>query len=213
LYLPYTFALVNEKLEHILRQTTNILMRCGIKSVTMDDVCRELGISKKTLYQFVEDKADLINKVLDYDIKVEENAIGKILGSGLSALEELHHIQSMVTQKVRNMHSSIIFDLRKYYPEAWTRIMEHRNHFVVSCIEQNIRKGQAEGVFRNDIHPAVIARIYSSRIEVVIDSSLFADLNLSTAEIYIEAMHYHIRGIATEKGLRFLETLENTSKS
>jgi hypothetical protein len=127
-------------------------------------------------------------------------------------LEELHRIQSMVTQKVRNMHSSIIYDLRKYYPEALNRVMQHRNDFVVGCIEQNIRKGQKEGVFRTDIHPAVIARIYSSRIEVVIDSSLFADLNLSTAEIYVEAVHYHIRGIATEKGLRYLETIENKSQ-
>jgi AcrR family transcriptional regulator len=187
-------------------------MRYGIKSVTMDDVCRELGISKKTLYQFVEDKADLITKVLDHDIREEEKSINAILGNNLTALEELHRIQSMVTQKVRNMHSSIIYDLRKYYPEALNRVMQHRNDFVVGCIEQNIRKGQKEGVFRTDIHPAVIARIYSSRIEVVIDSSLFADLNLSTAEIYVEAVHYHIRGIATEKGLRYLETIENKSQ-
>ena len=203
---------MNEKLEQILRQSASVFMRYGIKSVTMDDVCRELGISKKTLYQFVEDKADLINKVLDFDIREEEHAISSIVGSNITALEELHRIQSMVTQKVRNMHSSIIYDLRKYYPEAWNRVMQHRNDFVVGCIEQNIRKGQKEGVFRTDIHPAVIARIYSSRIEVVIDSSLFADLHLSTAEIYIEAMHYHIRGIATEKGLRFLETIENKSQ-
>lgn len=203
---------MNEKLEQILRQSASVFMRYGIKSVTMDDVCRELGISKKTLYQFVEDKADLINKVLDFDIKEEEHAISSIVASKLTALEELNRIQSMVTQKVRNMHSSIIYDLRKYYPEAWNRVMQHRNDFVVGCIEQNIRKGQKEGVFRTDIHPAVIARIYSSRIEVVIDSSLFADLNLSTAEIYVEAVHYHIRGIATEKGLRFLETIENKSQ-
>lgn len=204
---------MNEKLEQILRQSAAVFMRYGIKSVTMDDICRELGISKKTLYQFVEDKADLISKVLNHDIKEEEEAISSIINSKLTALEELHRIQSMVTQKVRNMHSSIIYDLRKYYPEAWNRIMQHRNDFVVGCIEQNIRKGQAEGVFRTDIHPAVIARIYSSRIEVVIDSSLFADLNLSTAEIYVEAVHYHIRGIATEKGLRLLETIENQSQT
>lgn len=203
---------MTEKLEQILRQSAIVFMRYGIKSVTMDDVCRELGISKKTLYQFVEDKADLINKVLDYDIHSEVEAIGNILGNKYSALEELHHIQSMVTHKVKNMHSSIVYDLRKYYPEAWCRVMAHRNSFVVSCIEQNIRKGQAEGVFRSDIQPAVIARIYSSRIEVVIDASLFAELNLSAAEIYIEAMRYHIRGIATEKGLHFLATIENTSK-
>jgi AcrR family transcriptional regulator len=204
---------VNEKLEQILRQSAAVFMRYGIKSVTMDDICRELGISKKTLYQFVEDKADLISKVLNHDIKEEEEAISAIVNSKLTALEELHRIQGMVTQKVRNMHSSIIYDLRKYYPEAWNRVMQHRNDFVVGCIEQNIRKGQAEGVFRTDIHPAVIARIYSSRIEVIIDSSLFADLNLSTAEIYVEAVHYHIRGIATEKGLRLLETIENQSQT
>jgi hypothetical protein len=116
----------------------------------------------------------------------------------------------MVSGKIKNMHSSIIYDLRKYYPEAWNKMMQYRNEFVVGSIEQNIMKGQKEGVFRTDIHAAVIARIYSSRIEVVMDASLFEGLSLNTAEIYSEAMLYHIRGIATEKGLTYLKDIYHT---
>jgi AcrR family transcriptional regulator len=176
----------------------------------MDDVCRELGISKKTLYQYVRDKNDLILKVLDHDICEDEKAIRAIQNSGSPALDELLQIQNMVSGKIKNMHSSIIYDLRKYYPEAWNKMMQYRNEFVVGSIEQNIMKGQKEGVFRTDIHAAVIARIYSSRIEVVMDASLFEGLSLNTAEIYSEAMLYHIRGIATEKGLIYLKDIYHT---
>jgi AcrR family transcriptional regulator len=200
---------MNEKLDHLLKQAGEIFMRYGLKSVTMDDVCRELGISKKTLYQYVSDKNDLIAKVLDQDIQEDEKVICALQTSGLSAIDELLHIQKMVTEKVQHMHSSIIYDLKKYYPESWGRIIRHRNEFIVGCIEQNIIKGQQEGVFRTDIHSALIAKIYASRIEVSIDPSLYSGLKITPAEVYAEAMRYHIRGIATEKGLKYLESTQN----
>jgi AcrR family transcriptional regulator len=200
---------MNEKLDHLLKQAGEIFMRYGLKSVTMDDVCRELGISKKTLYQYVSDKNDLIAKVLDQDIQEDEKVICALQTSGLSAIDELLHIQKMVTEKVQHMHSSIIYDLKKYYPESWGRIIRHRNEFIVGCIEQNIIKGQQEGVFRTDIHSALIAKIYASRIEVSIDPSLYSGLKVTPAEVYAEAMRYHIRGIATEKGLKYLESTQN----
>jgi len=193
----------------LLKQAGEIFMRYGLKSVTMDDVCRELGISKKTLYQYVSDKNDLIAKVLDQDIQEDEKVICALQTSGLSAIDELLHIQKMVTEKVQHMHSSIIYDLKKYYPESWGRIIRHRNEFIVGCIEQNIIKGQQEGVFRTDIHSALIAKIYASRIEVSIDPSLYSGLKITPAEVYAEAMRYHIRGIATEKGLKYLESTQN----
>lgn len=200
---------MNEKLDHLLKQAGEIFMRYGLKSVTMDDVCRELGISKKTLYQYVSDKNDLIAKVLEQDIQEDEKVICALQTSGLSAIDELLHIQKMVTEKVQHMHSSIIYDLKKYYPESWGRIIRHRNEFIVGCIEQNIIKGQQEGVFRTDIHSALIAKIYASRIEVSIDPSLYSGLKITPAEVYAEAMRYHIRGIATEKGLKYLESTQN----
>ena len=200
---------MNEKLDHLLKQAGEIFMRYGLKSVTMDDVCRELGISKKTLYQYVSDKNDLIAKVLDQDIQEDEKVICALQTSGLSAIDELLHIQKMVTEKLQHMHSSIIYDLKKYYPESWGRIIRHRNEFIVGCIEQNIIKGQQEGVFRTDIHSALIAKIYASRIEVSIDPSLYSGLKITPAEVYAEAMRYHIRGIATEKGLKYLESTQN----
>jgi AcrR family transcriptional regulator len=200
---------MNEKFDHLLKQAGDIFMRYGLKSVTMDDVCRELGISKKTLYQYVSDKNDLIAKVLDQDIQEDEKVICALQTSGLSAIDELLHIQKMVTEKVQHMHSSIIYDLKKYYPESWGRIIKHRNEFIVGCIEQNIIKGQQEGLFRTDIHSALIAKIYASRIEVSIDPSLYSGLKITPAEVYAEAMRYHIRGIATEKGLKYLESTQN----
>lgn len=195
---------MNEKLDQMLKQAREIFMRYGLRSVTMDDVCREMGISKKTLYQYVTDKTDLVSKVLELDIKEDENLMCNMQDSQLPAIDELLCIQKMVSEKIKNMHTSIVFDLKKYYPESWAIVMQHRNQFIVSSIEHNIRKGQKEGVFRDDIQPAVIARIYAARIDALIDPSLFQDMNIPQTDIYFEAMKYHIRGIATEKGQKYL---------
>lgn len=204
---------MNDKVEHIFRQAQEVFMRFGLKSVTMDDVCREIGISKKTLYLYVTDKADLIQKILELDIKDDESMICRAEGSDQQAIDELLTIQKMVQRKINSIHSSILYDLKKYYPEAWSIMNRHRERFVVNAIEQNIIRGQQQGLYRSDLHAAVIARIYALRMELVFDPTLFEGLEIQPSEIYAEAMRYHIRGIATNKGIQYLErTLSNSSQ-
>lgn len=212
LYVP-TFVPMNDKEQQILRQAREVFMRFGLRSVTMDDVCREIGISKKTLYLYVTDKGDLIQKILKLDIQDDEAITCTAENNHLQAIDELLAIQDMVQRKINAIHSSILYDLKKYYPEAWAMMHSHRERFVVNAIEQNILRGQQQGLYRTDLNPSVIARIYAHRLEIVFDPSLFEGLAMQPSEIYAEAMRYHIRGIATNKGIQYLEkTLSNPSQ-
>jgi len=202
---------MNDKELQILRQARDVFMRFGLRSVTMDDVCREIGISKKTLYLYVTDKADLIQKILELDIQDDQVLTCNAENTQLQAIDELLAIQTMVQKKINSIHSSILYDLKKYYPETWAMMNSHRETFVVNAIEQNIVRGQQQGLYRTDLHTAVIAKIYAHRMELVFDPVFFEGSGIAPAEIYAEAMRYHIRGIATHKGIQYLEkTLSNS---
>lgn len=204
---------MNDKFEQILRQAREVFMRFGLKSVTMDDVCREIGISKKTLYQHVSDKAELIQKILELDIKEDEAMICETETNNLQAIDELLTIQRMVQKKINAIHTSVLYDLKKYYPETWAMITRHRSGFIIQAIEQNMIRGQQQGIYRTDLNPAIIARIYVYRLEAIFDPAVFEGLNMNPSEVYAEAMRYHIRGIATSKGVQYLEkTLSNSSQ-
>ncbi len=196
---------MNEKLEHIIQQARSIFMRCGIRSVTMDDVCREMHISKKTLYQHVHDKTDLVNQTMKCEIEKDEIEINKLIDKGLNAIEEMFEITQVVSEKIRNIHPSILFDMQKYYPEAWDMMLSHRNGFIEKVIFKNLIKGQNEGVYRTDLHLIIISRLFASKIEVLADSAFIEGTGLSLSQVNFEHLIYHLHGVVTLQGKAYLD--------
>lgn len=196
---------MNEKLVPLLENVKSIFMRYGIKSVTMDDLCREMGISKKTLYQFVSDKPDLVKKAMTQEICSDQSSINSILEKNYGAIDELIEITRTMGEKLKNLHPSILYDMQKYYPESWEIMSKHRNGYIVQTIRGNIEKGQKEGVYRQDANPQIIALLFASKIELFADTSIYSHLGITPAEIYSESLTYHLRGIANKEGIKQLE--------
>src|ERR1035437_2884162 len=110
---------MNEELKNLLSKVRCLYMKYGIKSVTMDDVARELGISKKTLYQYVNDKNELVQKVVEMELDDKAEGFSKMNCSGLNAIEELFEVHKMIRQMLKDYNPSTEYDLRKYYPELF----------------------------------------------------------------------------------------------
>ena len=122
--------MLNEQQKKWTRRTAELFLRYGIKSITMDDVARELGISKKTLYQFVENKNDLVMKVMEQHIEEEKSECLQLSGKSANALEELFDVMEANTQQMQQMKSNVVYDLQKYHREVWRKC---RNLFRASC--------------------------------------------------------------------------------
>lgn len=200
------FAAMSEtaKAKKILEGATEVFMRYGIKSVNMDDVARNLGISKKTLYKYVKDKADLLRQAFQAMHRQEEEVIGEICSRGLNAIDEMFEISQYILGLLNNLHPSVHFDMEKYYPELMKQVEDKRESTVFSCMLTNMNKGIKEGLYRKDLKPEVLARIYIHKIDAIFDGELFPPSEVSFGEVYIEFFRYHIRGIASEKGIAYL---------
>jgi TetR/AcrR family transcriptional regulator, cholesterol catabolism regulator len=195
---------MDEKEEKIIRQATEVFMRYGIKSVNMDDISRHLGISKKTLYQVVKDKADLVQKTVRHFCSHEECSIGIISGQKLNAIDQSLEIMKWVLSILKSTNPAVEFDLQKYHPEIYRELRQNRDRLAYGVMLRNIRKGQREGLYRKDFRPELIARLYMAQMEAMFDQNLFPFPEWNLGEIYTQTFVYHIRGIASEKGHEYL---------
>jgi AcrR family transcriptional regulator len=193
---------MEDKLQSILAQSFEVFLRYGFKSVTMDDVAKNLRISKKTLYKHVKDKNDLVYKVMDFGRGMEMCMIDEIRDKKLNAIDENFEISKFVLDKLNNIHPSIFFDLEKYYPEAWAIMVDHRENYVMTCVLKNLEQGIKEGWYREDIDAMIIARLHSTMMDVLFHPEQVPGHRFK--EIYIEMFRYHIRGIASDKGRKYL---------
>jgi AcrR family transcriptional regulator len=192
-------------LKQILSKAEEVFLCYGIKSVTMDDFAGKMSMSKKTLYQLVTDKNDLVKKTMKQHIENEKKAVEEIRKNNENAIDEIFAIGRHVLVHLNKMNPSAMYDLQKYHPEGWKMFVDYKNTFIYSCILQNIEKGIRQGIYRDDFNPDIIAKFYAARTELVVSQDIFPFPKYTVMDVYSEYLRYHIRAIATEKGLKYLE--------
>lgn len=196
---------MENKLENILDKVYEMYNRYGIKSVTMDDVASMLGISKKTLYQFVKDKSDLVAKVIEQKMTQTECERGDIMGENLSAIEELFKITYFITKHVKHYNPTLEFDLRKYYPAIHKKIEEKKQKSIYEGISRNLKKGIGEGVYRKEIDVDIITKVFVSRMLNSFKDTIFTKEEIASTRVFKEIMIYHLYGICNSTGVKIIE--------
>ena len=201
----------NKKIEFLSKAIT-VYMQYGFKSVTMDEMARQLGMSKKTIYTFVKDKGDLINQCLELSQDSEKCDITDLAKKHDNAIEELLGIGELVSSRLRSIHPSIFFDLKKYYPEVILKFKQHKDTFIKQSVVDNLEKGMRQGLYRDNLDSEIIAKMYLSFIDVLFHGDTFPTSEYTFTQVYSEYFRYHIRGIASDKGLKHLQkVLTNNS--
>ena len=165
----------------------------------MDDIAKELVMSKKTLYQYFGSKSDLISNIIKHYLKEEEELIITIQKDSEDAIDEMIRIARYVIEFITNFNPSLSYDLKKYYPESWSRVEVDHMGFVKETITKNINRGKEEGVYRNEIITEIIASLYvNNSMNIALIQMPKGDIVPS--QIYREMILYHLHGIMTEKG-------------
>ena len=196
---------MEQKFQQILLKVTALYNRYGIRSVTMDDVAHELGISKKTLYRYVKDKNDLVKHVMDYINKSRAELFMLDRPPRMNAIEELSFVNRKVHQIIKESNIVMDHDLQKYYPDIFEKGMILKKERMYKNMLENLKKGKKEGLYRADLNEEIIAKTYLLRMSSVQTEEIIS-INEFTSLTFINELYlYHIRGVASKKGLEFLE--------
>ncbi len=189
--------------KRIVQESENLFIKFGIKCISMDDICQKLGISKKTLYQVVTDKEELVQKVIMHHIDEERTAFEKITHSSENAMDEMFKITQHVLQQLKRMNPATIMDLEKHYREQFNIFKKNQFDFIYSTLKHNLEKGIQDGIYRDDLDTDIISKLYMTKAMSMINEDLFPDESYDKTKIFVEHMIYHLRGIVSEKGKEF----------
>ncbi len=204
---------MEEKKLHIIKNVGKLYLKFGIRSITMDDVAREFGISKKTLYQYFRDKADLVEQVVNYYL---ENSMTKIDSKEKeNAIDFYFALRSQISKILKYFNNNIEFDLKKQYPQLFNRVHKLKREKIFTSTVKNINKGIETGFYRQGLDVELIAKLQVGRMLYTLnpDNEIFTEREVATIELFDKVIEYHMYAICTEKGINYfkqqLNKLEN----
>ncbi len=194
-----------EQQEKWLKRVEDLFLRYGIKSISMDDVARELGISKKTLYQFVGSKDDLVNKMLERHIAEEKNLCHQVSGVAENAVEEMFMVIESNAQQLQQMKTNIVYDLQKYHHDAWEKMQDYQRNFLYRIVRANLERGIREGLYRTGFDPDIVAKLHIAMSFQLFDENIFPQNTYPKATLFHEYLMHYLYGIVSDKGLQLLK--------
>ncbi len=196
-----------DKKEEIALKAGEMFMRYGIKSVSMDDLSRELGVSKKTIYTYFTDKNVLVEFVLSTKMQQIQMGCEFVLQASNTAIDELFQFINVAAQNMNSIHPSVLFDLQKYHPNGWKMIQKHEEEFVFPKIIENIQRGRQEGLYRNDFDAGIVAQMYVIVNDSIFNRTIKGTSETSIVQIFNESLRFILLGMATPEGKKQIRNL------
>ncbi len=191
--------------EKIILKSADLFLSLGFKSVTMDDIANELGISKKTIYKYFSNKTELVDASTVSVQETIDGAINKILKQDLNAIEENFAVKNVFKNMFKKAKTSPMFQLKKYYPKTYAKLMDHEICSFSECVMGNLMKGIKNKLYRKDLDKDMVMKFYFTLAFGAYESELFSHDMKDIIKTEMKILEYHTRAIATPYGLTVLE--------
>ena len=194
-----------EPKDRILQHASELFMRNGIKSVSMDDIAADLAMSKKTLYKAFANKDELVTAAMSARMdRIQGECLG-VQAPAANAVQQMLDLSAWADEQFTHIHPSIFYDLRKYHPTAWGLFQGHKNTFILQQITENLRRGIAEGLYRVDLDVEVLARLNLAQIELTFNPELYPPAQFAPIRVNRVLDDHFLRGVVTLAGYQLIE--------
>ena len=197
----------------ILNNAADMFLSLGFKSITMDDIARSLGVSKKTIYTHYNNKTELVEAVTNYLFDTICCGMNTIHERQQNPIAELFEIKKLVMQHLKDEKSSPQYQLQKYYPKIYSNLKKRQFEFMQDSIKDNLIRGINQKLYKTTINTDFVTRIYIHGIMGIKNKDIFPLNNYSMGTLMNYYLEYHLYGICTEKGIHELEKQLHSSQS
>lgn len=199
--------------EKILVESQKLLWKYGVRTITMDDIARRLGISKKTIYQHFVDKEDIVYQVISHHLGNEMCEVDKLMKVAANPIEEMLLVSEMMRRHADAVNPSLLVDVQRYYPKAWAVFLEHKENRILKDITDSLKRGVEQKFYRTDIDLETMARLRVELIQLGFDDRVFPH----TKDVMVlqdQLLHHFVRGILTDAGfVAYNHSVEKLKKS
>ena len=194
--------------ETILSSVADLYLKYGIRSVSMDDLAHHQGISKKTLYQYFEDKNDLVKHVTSKLLDERMNEYRSAIEGAINAIDELFAVSKLMRKHFSEINPALMYDLQKYYTQAWQLFLKHEDEVVYRMVVNNLERGKSEHYFRMDINVNVLAKIRVAQIHLSFDERIFPKDEFNFTDVQLQLFDHFVHGVLTETGLELYKNYQ-----
>ncbi len=201
-----------EAKEKILESAEELFIQYGIRSVTMDDVARAASMSKKTLYQYFDNKDGLVLEVAVDHFKKETEEFKGIFEESKDAIHEVLLVSQCLRKHVFRMNPSLLYDMQKYHGAAWDKYLEFKQSTIRGHIMDNIERGQREGFFRKEINAKILSILRVENVQMALNTRSFVQEGFDIPTVQLQILDHFIHGLLTDKGrTKYQEYLKQES--
>lgn len=186
--------------QKIIEEAERLFWKYGIRSVTLDDIARRLGISKKTIYHHFTDKEDIICQVMNIHFSGTKNEAACQIIEAHNPVEEVLRMSEVIRKHSNEVNSSLLFDIQRHYPKAWAMYRQFKEEYILASVRDNLQRGLKDGLYRTDIDLEIMSRLRLECIQLGFNDEAFPPDKFKLVDVQLQLLHSFIRGILTEKG-------------
>jgi AcrR family transcriptional regulator len=197
------------QIERIIQGGEDLFLTAGIKSVTMDDIAKHLGMSKKTIYQFFKDKNELVIALVNKKLQEDEDQMCSIISKSGNVMEEMINMMKCSEEIFSRINPIVIHDMQKYHPDAWKQFQNFKSGVLIHTLEELLAKGMKQGYIRPDIDVKIIARMRVNLVELGFNTTTFPVAEFNTWKVQQQFNEHFNYGICTLKGYKLLNKYKN----
>jgi TetR/AcrR family transcriptional regulator, cholesterol catabolism regulator len=198
-----------ENKERILQKANDLFMRYGIRSITMDEIAAQLGISKKTIYQFFTDKDAMVEAVVNDEMKRNEEGCRIYSQEAENAVHEIFLAMDGMQEMLKTVNPQLMYELEKHHPAAYKRLKQYKYQFLFNMVKENLQRGAVEDIYRSGLNIDLITRHRIESAFMPFNSEAFPQnkfpMNQTCQELAILFLH----SVCNEKGKKLIEKYLN----
>ncbi|HXB35795.1 MAG TPA: TetR/AcrR family transcriptional regulator [Puia sp.] len=192
--------------ERILMKAADLFCRYGIRTITMDEIASQLGISKKTIYQFFTDKDDMVSAVIEQEIQRNEMECGNFREAASDAVHQIFLALQSLEEMLKYTNPLMLYDLEKHHPASFQKLREYKYRFLYQVILENLEWGVSTDLYRPDIDKDIVAKARIEAAFLVFNPDVFPHSRYRISEVNFELAMLFLHGVATDKGKQLIES-------
>ncbi len=200
--------------DRILNKARELMFQTGVKHVTMDDLANQLGISKKTIYQYYKDKDALVCSVVENELANHALFCNQSVLAADNAVHEIFLLMAVIQEMFNRMNPLALFEIEKYYPLAFDKIKKHKDDFIFSMISANLEKGITEGLYRKDVDITILSKYRLETSLIPFNIHVFHPSKFDMLKVNLQIIEHFVYGVATLEGHKLMDAykLSNHTK-